>query len=470
MTVNSKPITSDRWLIKKGDIRQLLQHIADALGNYYVAKRGGAALLVFSNHATAFDAELKAVQPSPSLNSPSEYPDDSPEGTILKAVKAFCETSGQQDNQQGNEFVHLPAIVESAESSPNAAREAAQRLRKYLSDPASTPAQIQYNAIMLLRILIDNPGHTFTRNIDAKFVATIKDLLREGCDLNVQHFLRETLGAIESQRQWDEDLAPLMQMWKKEKNKMGRQNSGSTWRSSRSQQQQQQQPYPYMQNYARPASSLPPPDELAARVTEAKTSAKLLLQFVQSTPPTEFNENELIKEFCTRCQTASRAIQNYIHSTNPAPDENTLQTLIETNDELSVALSKYQHAFLSARKATGNSGSQSPVSSNEANATGANRPLPAFPVPQRQEQSASPPVSSPPPQQQQQSTATAAPTAAPPTAAPVSNNAARYEYRSEDFQIQNPFADDYSTTNNDLSAAENQQPAGSHQRPTQQTL
>ncbi|RHZ62312.1 VHS and GAT domain-containing protein [Aspergillus thermomutatus] len=404
---------------------------------------------------------------SPSLNTPSEYPDDSPEGTILKAVKAFCETGGQ-DNRQGTEFVHLPAIVENAESSPNAAREAAQRLRKYLSDPASTPAYIQYNAIMLMRILIDNPGHTFTRNIDAKFVATIKDLLRDGWDLNVQHFLRETLGAIESQRQWDEDLAPLMHMWKKEKGKLSRQNSGSTWRSSRSQQQQQQQQaYTYMQSSARPASSLPPPDELAARVTEAKTSAKLLLQFVQSTTPAEFNENELIKEFCTRCQTASRAIQNYIHSTNPAPDENTLQTLIETNDELSVALSKYQHAFLSARKATGNSGSQSPVSSNEATVSGINRPLPALPVPRGQVQSPSPSVSAPTPQpQQQQNTATAATL----TAAPVNNGTARYEYRSEDFQVQNPFADAYSTPNNALGATENQQPAGSHQRPTQQTL
>ncbi|KAK9598444.1 hypothetical protein V6Z90_002978 [Aspergillus fumigatus] len=421
-----------------------------------------------------FGSLSKRSKIGPSLNSPSEYPDDSPEGTILKAVKDFCESGGQQDNQQGNEFVYLPAIVESAESSPNAAREAAQRLRKYLSDPASTPAQIQYNAIMLMRILIDNPGHTFTRNIDATFVATIKDLLRDGWDLNVQHFLRETLGAIESQRQWDEDLAPLMQMWKKEKSKLSRQNSGSTWRSSRSQhQQQQQQAYPYMQSSAQPASTLPPPDELAARVTEAKTSAKLLLQFVQSTPPTEFNGNELIKEFCTRCQTASRAIQNYIHSTNPAPDENTLQTLIETNDELSVALSKYQHAFLSARKATGNSGSQSPTPSNGAADTGTNRPLPVAPVPQRQGQSASPSVFSPPSppprqqqQQQQQSTATVAPLSATSSAAaPVGNNAARYEYRSEDFQVPNPFADDYSTT-----TTENQQQAGSYQRPTQHTL
>lgn len=127
--------------------------------------------------------------------------------------------------QQGEEFVHLPAIVESAESSPNAAKEAAHRIRKLLSDPAATPASVQYNAIMLIRILADNPGHTFTRNIDAKFVATIKYLLRNGRDMGVQHFLRETLHALEAQRSWDEDLASLLQMWAKEKDKLKRSNS-----------------------------------------------------------------------------------------------------------------------------------------------------------------------------------------------------------------------------------------------------
>jgi hypothetical protein len=128
--------------------------------------------------------------------------------------------------KHGNEYIHLPAIVESAESSPNAAREAAHRIRKLLSDPASTPANIQYNAIMLIRILVDNPGHTFTRNIDAKFVATVKDLLRQGKDPNVQGFLRQTLDALEMQRAWDEDLTTLLQMWIREKTKLRRTNSG----------------------------------------------------------------------------------------------------------------------------------------------------------------------------------------------------------------------------------------------------
>lgn len=75
---------------------------------------------------------------------------------------------------------------------------------------------------MLVRILIDNPGHTFSRNLDTRFVTAIKDLLRSEKDVGVQRFLRETLDALELQRGWDEDLKPLVEMWKKEKAKMSK--------------------------------------------------------------------------------------------------------------------------------------------------------------------------------------------------------------------------------------------------------
>lgn len=78
---------------------------------------------------------------------------------------------------------------------------------------------------MLVRILVDNPGHTFTRNLDAKFIAAVKNLLRNGRDMGVQHFLRQTLQALEAQRAWDDDLSPLLQMWSKEKDKLKRTNS-----------------------------------------------------------------------------------------------------------------------------------------------------------------------------------------------------------------------------------------------------
>lgn len=88
-----------------------------------------------------------------------------------------------------------------------------------MSNPSSTSSRVHYNAIVLMRILIDNPGHTFSRNLDAKFAAVIKDLLRQGMDLDVQQFLRETMEWMETSRSWDEDLAAMLQMWKKEKDR-----------------------------------------------------------------------------------------------------------------------------------------------------------------------------------------------------------------------------------------------------------
>lgn len=72
---------------------------------------------------------------------------------------------------------------------------------------------------MLLRILTDNPGPTFTRNFDATFVKTVKELLREGQDLSVQQILRETLDSFATGKTENETLGPLMEMWKREKAK-----------------------------------------------------------------------------------------------------------------------------------------------------------------------------------------------------------------------------------------------------------
>lgn len=83
-------------------------------------------------------------------------------------------------------------------------------------------AYVQYNAIMLVRILSDNPGKSFTRNIDGKFVSTIRELLRDGRDMSVQQILRETLDSFEQLKQNDETLTGLIAMWKKEKSTMAK--------------------------------------------------------------------------------------------------------------------------------------------------------------------------------------------------------------------------------------------------------
>jgi hypothetical protein len=127
---------------------------------------------------------------------------------------------------QGEEILYLPTIVEAAESSPSAAKEAASVIRKFLSKDNYGRPHVQYNGLMLVRILVDNPGRTFTRNLDAKFVGTVRDLLRQGRDLSVQQILRESLDAFEKDRKDDGNLAPLLEMWAKEKKAMEKIYSG----------------------------------------------------------------------------------------------------------------------------------------------------------------------------------------------------------------------------------------------------
>jgi hypothetical protein len=307
---------------------------------------------------------------------------------------------------------------------------------------------------MVMRILADNPGHTFTRNFDTKFVTTIKELLRYGRDWHVQHYLRQYLNTLEGTRLGDQDLQELLQMWDKEKTKGDRSfvsmfffsycphKHACSHRFPQADRFPQANPanpgynpqmaptpppHPRAQMQA-PTAAYPEPGELAARVEEARNSAKLLTQFVQMTPASEIDQNELIKEFIDRCRTSSRLIQSYIHANNPAPDEDTLLTLIECNDEISVALSHQQRAMLKARKARG---STSPPPNSNGN--GAINPIMASGA--RQETSPLIDLNTPAMTDGRIST--------------VRDIHEPYEYQASDFEVENPFADSHATHNTD---------------------
>ncbi|PGH15950.1 hypothetical protein AJ79_02117 [Helicocarpus griseus UAMH5409] len=440
-----------------------------------------------------------------SAHSPSSHPPDSPEAIVVAELNAFCESGGP--NGKGDEYLHLPAIVEAAESSPGAASEAANQIRKALSNPATKKGYKQYNAVMLIRILVDNPGETFTRNFDTKFVSMIKELLREGRDMSVQQILRETLEFLAVQKSRDTNLAPLTEMWKKEKEKFEKSMgvSAGPWIPPQSTPHAGQR-NDYFTRQHRPRG-LPSLEELTARISEANTSASLLLQLVQSTPTAEFYSNELLKEFSERCQAAQRSIQGYINATNPAPDEDTMLTLIETNDKLAVAASKYQRAALVARKSMSRTNSQDVVNTTSGQPQQLpqqqqypseragnvevptnKRTVPLLSMPRKalskfrsdknQEAEDQPqshyqqpyPQHAPPPRTPPESTARTVTTSSPPsavsplvstppslpaitntaTAAPTSNGHANtsssYQYNSNDFQVENPFADTYRST------------------------
>jgi hypothetical protein len=279
---------------------------------------------------------------------------------------------------QGDEVTFLPPIVDAAESSPAAAAEAARLIRKYMHRDYWTKPSYQYNSIMLMRILADNPGPAFTRSMDKKFLDVTKELLRGGRDPSVRHILMETLDAFETQKCHDENLGPLIEMWKKEKEKAYK-AYGVGCQTYELEPQHKvltnnmqgrppppvagpPQPYnvpsvdPHSQNYfsrSHHNKRLPNPVELANRLEEARTSSKLLEQVVACTPPSEILSNDLIKEFADRCLSASRSLQGYMSSTDPAPDNETMESLIDTNEQLQTALNQHGRAVLNARKQLG---------------------------------------------------------------------------------------------------------------------
>ncbi|KAL3422754.1 GAT domain-containing protein [Phlyctema vagabunda] len=278
---------------------------------------------------------------------------DTPEANGVRNVQSFCLSGGP--NGSGEEVVYLPVIVESVDASPQAAKECAVVLRKYLSKDNYSKPYIQYNAIMLVRILADNPGKTFTRNVDAKFVDAIKQLLRLGRDPSVRQLLVETLNTLQRDKAGDEGLAQLLEMWKRENEKMTKLYGPPG--APRQMNAPPPDPNSSQNYFSRSHSSrhLPSPAELSSRIEEARTSATLLAQTVQSTPPSEIIQNELVREFADRCQSASRSIQAYMIAENPSPDNDTMETLIETNEQLTKAMSQHQRAILTARKAAGTS-------------------------------------------------------------------------------------------------------------------
>jgi hypothetical protein len=143
-----------------------------------------------------------------------------------------------------------------------------------------------------------------------------------------------------------------------------------------------------------------------------------------------------MKEFAERCHAAARSVQGYMAAENPPPDEDTLLTLIETNDHLSVALSKYQRAVLNARKA---------VSSGNGNVNSDwNNQFVPSPVEEASHET-SPPAPAEgtlfPTGLPLVPAAAPAPSSSPPPQSTIGAN--RYEYNPDEFQVQNPFADDH---------------------------
>lgn len=296
---------------------------------------------------------------------------DTPEENIRRAIKGFCESGAKEQqsvgktlsfhfaisyrrepksarrsspislHRQGEEVLYLPTIVDSAECSPTAAAEAAKTIKKYLDMKYASEPQLQYNAVMLMRILADNPGRTFTRNLDERFAEKVKELLKQGRDPGVRQILTETLEHFDVNKRDDEGLQYLKAVWLKQRLTMARYQTQPMFQTPNQPGQITQMVNERISSRRPVMTSLPPLEELVGRISEAQMSAKLLHQVLGSTPRNEVLDNELVKEFVHRCRSASTSMADFITCDSPPPDPDTLQTLIETNDIIRIALARH---------------------------------------------------------------------------------------------------------------------------------
>lgn len=270
---------------------------------------------------------------------------------------AFTHTDGT-----GDEAIQLPTIVENVESSPAAAQAAATAIRKLLD--VKQPPPVQYQAIMLLRILTDNPGESFTRFIgsDNKYSGQIKDLIRRGVDSGVWGILRETLVHFEGEKEHDPGLQKVREMWVKEKKlieqELARSGGQGVIGGYTNQNVFQMPGAPHADAASRHhrhrsqrRPKVPPPMELASRISEATSTANLLTQLLNSTPQNELINHELISEFAERCRLAQKSIAGYISAAEEENvDVDTLATLIETHDVVAKAVLAWKKQLSNAQK------------------------------------------------------------------------------------------------------------------------
>ena len=296
---------------------------------------------------------------------------ETPEAAAARLVRAFCMSDV---NDAGAEVALLPSIVEAAESSPQAATECARYIRKFMHRDYWARPNFVYNAIMLMRILVENPGMTFTRNMDKKFVDAVRDVLR-GCEhAHVVHFLVEALQELEAKSAADEGIGRMVEMWRKEKAK-----SKSAYGPAPSQQAQparsgfwqrpqpawhqqpQQMPVPMQQQSAPPttrterrhgsSATLPKPRELRKRLDEAKTTAGVLADIVNTTTSSGLLKHDLADDLVSRCRRAAGQVLEYLDTKDPFPDNQEMAALLSTHEVLQQTLRHYYGAVLEARKA-----------------------------------------------------------------------------------------------------------------------
>ncbi len=100
-------------------------------------------------------------------------------------------------------------------------------------------------------------------------------------------------------------------------------------------------------------SSLPKPAELRKRLDEARTTAGVLADVVNTSTPATLLKHDLADDLSSRCRRATSQMLEYLEAKNPTPDNSEMEALLGTHEMLQQTLHHYHRAVLEARKDLG---------------------------------------------------------------------------------------------------------------------
>ncbi|KAF9931003.1 putative actin patch assembly and actin polymerization protein [Linnemannia zychae] len=211
------------------------------------------------------------------------------------------------------------------------AKEAAKALRKKLR--VGRPQQ-QMNAITLIQALVDGCGSKFKAQLaTAKFAEDIEAVvISDATDANVKITLMETLEGWANTFASDPGLAVIPNLY----NTLVKNNTP------------RQSPNQRIHPPSPPRAHITPEQQMrqmAQDIELARNNAHMLIEAVSFADPEleAIEENELIKEFHSKCQSLQRGIQQYLSEITESanPNEQWLTSLLACNQELVQAFTAY---------------------------------------------------------------------------------------------------------------------------------
>lgn len=101
------------------------------------------------------------------------------------------------------------------------------------------------------------------------------------------------------------------------------------------------------------AATLPKPRELRKRLDEARTTAGVLADVVNTSTPAVLLKHDLADDLSARCRRATNQVLEYMNTRDPTPDNHEMAALLATHEVLEQTLHHYHRAVLEARKSLG---------------------------------------------------------------------------------------------------------------------